>query len=378
MRVVLEFIAVEKSYRNHKVLNKVDFKIPKGEITVLIGPSGCGKTTCLKLMNRLIKLSSGKILLNGEDITKIDPIQLRRKMGYVIQQTGLFPHMTVQENIEIIPTIMKMDTVKIVKRTLELMETVRLDAETYLYRYPPQLSGGQLQRIGVARALALDPDVILMDEPFSALDPITRSQLQDELVHLQEHVKKTIVFVTHDMDEAIKIADNICIMNEGNILQFDTPENIMKHPSNNFVKEFVGAKRIWSQPEMIKVQDIMIHNPVTVGSKMTLVRAIEMMVIKKVGSLIVVDSDNKVEGVLSSSQFRAKTAPKTIVGELMKTEIPKVSPEENIVDLLKIVTDSALSSIPVVSENNILLGLITRSDLVLTLSKQFIEEDETI
>jgi len=378
MSAVLKFIGVEKSYRTQKVLNKINLEIPKGEITVLIGPSGCGKTTCLKLMSRLIKLTSGTILLNGEDTAQMDPIQLRRKMGYVIQQTGLFPHMTVQENIEIIPRIMKIDPAKIAKRTLELMEMVSLDAEAYLYRYPPQLSGGQLQRIGVARAFALDPEVILMDEPFSSLDPITRNQLQDELIHLQENLKKTIVFVTHDMDEAIKIADNICIMNEGNILQFDTPENIMKHPSNDFVKEFVGAKRIWSQPEMIKVQDIMIHNPVTAGAKMTLVRAIEMMVIQKVGSLIVVDNTNKVEGVLSSSQFRIKTAPKTIVGELMKTEILKVSPEENIVDLLKVITDSELSSIPVVSTNNTLLGLITRSSLVLTLSKQFIEEDEVL
>lgn len=373
---MVQFVNVKKNYRNHKVLNTTNLKIDKSKITVLIGPSGCGKTTCLKLMNQLIKPTSGKILLQDEDIALMNPIELRRKMGYVIQQTGLFPHMTIQENIEIIPTIMKLDKVKTAHRTIELMEMVGLNPDEYLYRYPSQLSGGQLQRIGVARAFALDPKIILMDKPFSALDPITRGQLQDELVHLQENLKKTIVFVTHDMDEAIKVADKICIMNEGTILQFDTPENIMKHPCDDFVEEFVGAKRIWSQPEMIKVKDIMITNPITASSNMTIVRAIEMMVIKKVDSLIIVDNVNKVIGMLSASQLHGKVASETYIKEIMKTEFSEISLEDNIVDLLKIATDNLLSTIPVVDEANVLVGIITDGSLVSTLSRQFIEEKE--
>ena len=372
---MLEFINVTKHYKSQKVLNETNMTLKKGEITVLIGPSGCGKTTCLKLINHLIKPTGGKILLQGKDTADIDPIQLRRQIGYVIQQTGLFPHMTVQENIEIIPSIMKLDKKITTERTIELMKMVGLDPDKFLHRFPSQMSGGQLQRVGVARAFALDPDIILMDEPFSALDPITRGQLQDELVHLQDTVQKTIIFVTHDMDEAIKIADKICIMNKGKILQFDTPENIMKHPKDEFVREFVGAKRIWSQPEMIKVKDIMITNPVTARASMTLVRAIEIMVIKKVDSLIIVDKNNKVTGILNASNLREKVAPDTCIRDMMHTDFIKVSPEDSIIDLLKVVTDSSLSTVPVVDDDQLLLGLITRGSLVSTLSRQFIEED---
>ena len=201
-----------------------------------IGESGCGKTTTLKMINRLIKPTGGRILINGDSIETKDIIELRRSMGYVIQQTGLFPHMTVKENIEIIPRSEKRDPKQISQKTGELMEMVGLNPLEYLDRYPTELSGGQQQRVGVARAFATDPEIILMDEPFSALDPITRSGLQDELINLQSQLKKTIVFVTHDMDEAIKIADKICIMKDGSILQYDTPENILKYPAKEFVQ----------------------------------------------------------------------------------------------------------------------------------------------
>ena len=214
---MIEFRNVSKSYKNNQVLQDINFTIYDGEIVVLIGPSGCGKTTTLKMINRLIEPTAGEILINGENIMEKDPIALRRSMGYVIQQTGLFPHMTVRQNIEVIPRLEKRPAQEISRRTMALMEMVGLDPAQYLDRYPIQLSGGQLQRIGVARAFATDPDIILMDEPFSALDPITRSGLQDSLVSLQSKMKKTIVFVTHDMDEAVKIADRICIMYQGDI-----------------------------------------------------------------------------------------------------------------------------------------------------------------
>ncbi|MEG2144196.1 MAG: ABC transporter ATP-binding protein, partial [Oscillospiraceae bacterium] len=371
---MLEFKNVEKSYRAEKVIENINMKIYAKEITVLIGPSGCGKTTCLKLINKLIKPTAGEIFFNDVDISKIDTIELRRKMGYVIQQTGLFPHMTVEENIEIIPRLMKLPTEKVKAKTLELMDMIGLDGGQYLHRYPVQLSGGQQQRIGVARAFALDPEVVLMDEPFSALDPISKNQLQDELVELQDKLQKSIVFVTHDMDEAIKIADRVCIMNMGKILQYDTPENILKYPTDDFVREFVGSKRIWNNPNMIKARDIMMNNPVVTTANTSIMRAVEMMVIKKVDSLVVTDDKRRLLGIVSASALDGKISAETKVCKIMKEINFKISPDDNIINLLKTVTDNKLSVLPVVDEDNILLGLITRGSLISTLSRQFIEE----
>jgi len=239
---VIEFINVEKSYEGRKIIKNLNLKIEEGKLVVLIGPSGCGKTTCLKMINKLIEPSSGTILINGEDISKKDTIELRRNIGYVIQQTGLFPHMTVGQNIGLVPYLKKWDKVKIMERVEELLNLVGLDIEEYANRYPNELSGGQQQRVGVARALATNPEIILMDEPFSALDPITRRDLQNELIRLQKKLRKTIVFVTHDIDEAIKLGDKICIMREGNIIQYDSAKNIQENPADGFVSEFIGKQ----------------------------------------------------------------------------------------------------------------------------------------
>lgn len=373
---MIQFINVTKSFRQQRVLDETNFTVEKGEVVVLIGPSGCGKTTTLKMINRLIEQTSGQILIGGEDITKKNVIELRRNMGYVIQQTGLFPHMTIKENIEIIPVLSKKNHAEIEARTLQLMEMIGLDPDEYLYRYPTQLSGGQQQRIGVARAFATDPEIILMDEPFSALDPITRSQLQDELVELQSQLKKTIVFVTHDMDEAIKIADKICIMYNGKILQFDTPENILKHPADGFVSEFVGRKRIWSSPELIKVKDIMITTPVTALGDLTLVKAIERMRASKVDSLLIVDNKHHLEGIVSAKAIRRTENKHLTLHEIMKTEFKTTSPGASIVSLLKFIKDNSVSNIPVVDDDMTLLGLVTYGSLVATLSQQFIDDEE--
>lgn len=373
---MLEFRNITKSYRQSDVLRDINFTVSAGEVVVLIGPSGCGKTTCLKMINRLIKPTSGQILLNGEDIQQKDIIGLRRNMGYVIQQTGLFPHMTIEENIQIIPKLEKRPASEIAKRTVELMNMVGLDPDTYLYRYPTQLSGGQQQRIGVARAFATNPQIILMDEPFSALDPITRSQLQDELVDLQTQLKKSIIFVTHDMDEAIKIADKICIMYEGKILQYDTPENILKHPADGFVSNFVGRKRIWSQPELIKARDIMIPNPVTAHEAMTVLRAIEVMRMNKVDSLMVTDSKHHLVGVVSLSMFHKDLKGSTLIKEILNGDVVHVAPTDSIVNLLTLVNEKRIPTLPVVEEDGTLVGLITRGSLVTTLSQQFITLDE--
>lgn len=221
---MIRFENVSKSYKKNQVLTDLSFSVKKSDFVVFIGPSGCGKTTLLKMINKIIKPTAGKIYINGKDIDEMDEIAMRRNMGYVIQSVGLFPHMTIRENIELIPKLTHRTAEEITEKSLELMDLIGLDPKKYLDRYPTQLSGGQQQRIGVARAFAIDPDIILMDEPFSALDPITRGQLQDELAALQVKFKKTFAFVTHDMGEAIKLADKICIMNGGKIVQYDKPE----------------------------------------------------------------------------------------------------------------------------------------------------------
>lgn len=374
---MIKFERVTKNFKDKKVLKNISFEIEKGNLVAFIGESGCGKTTTLKMINRLVKPSSGKIYVNGRDIEKEDMIKLRRAMGYVIQQTGLFPHMTIRENIEIIPKVEGIKKEKIELRTMELMEMVGLSPSEYLDRYPTELSGGQQQRIGVARAFACDPEIILMDEPFSALDPITRLGLQDELIHLQSQLKKTIVFVTHDMDEAIKIADMICIMKDGEILQYDTPENILKNPCNEFVSDFVGKNRIWASPEFIKVKDIMIQNPVTSIPSLSLLRAMEKMRTSKVDSLMIIDQKtNQLLGTISAKTIQTHPDRSVLVSTIMSTNYLSASTEDNILDILKIVDENQVTNIPVLGDKKELLGLITKSSLVTTLSQQYLEQTE--
>ena len=369
---MIQFINVSKAYKEHNVIENINLEINKGELVVLIGPSGCGKTTILKMINRLIEPSDGQIKINGTDIEAQDPIELRRNIGYVIQQTGLFIHMTVRENIEIIPRLAKMPVSEIVDRTVKLMETVGLPEE-FLDRYPNHLSGGQQQqRVGVARAFAMNPDIILMDEPFSALDPLTRSQLQDELVSLQSKLHKTIVFVTHDMDEAVKIADRICILQGGRILQYDTPENILKNPAHGFVSEFVGSKRIWSSPQLIRAKDIMITSPKTTYPYVPMFKGLEKMRIDKVDSLIVIDEDNHLLGIVRARSILNSADKSLPVETVMTPARVTADTEENIVSLLEKINGLNISNIPVTDRDNRLAGLITNSSLVTTMSHQFI------
>src|SRR4028118_2228328 len=222
-------------------VENLSLEIPKGEIVVFVGPSGCGKTTTMKMINRIIEPSSGRIFLQDEDVTGVNADKLRRRIGYVIQQIGLFPHMTIAENIATVPKMLGWDKKRISERVDELLETVSMDT-SYRDRYPKELSGGQRQRIGGARAMAADPPVLLMDEPFGAIDPITRDRLQDEFLRLQQEIRKTIVFVTHDIDEAIKMGDRIAILrNQSKIAQYDTPEKILTDPADDFVADFIGA-----------------------------------------------------------------------------------------------------------------------------------------
>ncbi|MEY8763578.1 MULTISPECIES: betaine/proline/choline family ABC transporter ATP-binding protein [Clostridium] len=373
---MIEFKNITKSFKGKKVLKNINLKIPSGELVVLIGPSGCGKTTTLKMINKLITPTSGDIFINNKNIKEENTIELRRRIGYVIQQIGLFPHMTIGENIALIPKLQKWPENKIEKRMKELMEMIGMNSSEFLNRYPDELSGGQQQRIGVARAFAMNPDIILMDEPFSALDPISKNQLQDELFNLQQDLKKTIVFVTHDMDEAIKLGNKICIMKDGTVLQFDTPENILKNPSHGFVEEFIGKNRIWNKPEFIKAKDIMITNPVVTNSERTIVQAVEIMKTNKVDSLMIVDKSSTLLGIVTLKGIR-KSIDKTLkLKNIMEKNIFTVYEEDNIVDILKEINDNDIGYVPVLNKNGKLTGLITRSSLITVLSTQFLDTEE--
>lgn len=373
---MIEFKKVEKSFKNKKVISDLSMTIEDGELVAIIGSSGCGKTTSLKMINRLIAPTSGHILIDGKDIHQMDSVELRRSIGYVIQQMGLFPHMTVRENIELIQKLEKKDPEKIAKNTQRLLKLVDLGGDEYLDRYPADLSGGQQQRVGVARALANDPKIMLMDEPFSALDPITRVNLQDELIALHEKVDMTIVFVTHDMDEAIKIADRICIMKDGKVLQFDTPEEILKNPADDFVESFVGKDRIWGTPEYIKVEDIMIQNPVTCNGELTKRQCVRKMKDRHVDTLLVVDGQKQLRGMINRKTLYRAMNPLATAESIMKEDMLTARPDDNILHLLKDIDRYDVSNVPVIDENRKLVGLITNSNLVSVLSQQFLTEEE--
>jgi osmoprotectant transport system ATP-binding protein len=255
---MIEFKNVRKKFEDGtEAIKGIDLVIPEGELTALIGPSGCGKTTTMKMINKLIVPTDGKIYIDGEEIASKNEVELRRNIGYVIQRIGLLPHMTIEENIALIPKLKGWKKEQYAPRVDELMELVGLEPEVYKKRYPLELSGGQQQRVGVIRALAAEPPIILMDEPFSALDPISREQLQDELKSLQQKIHKTIVFVTHDMDEALKIADNIAVMRDGVIEQYGSPDELLTSPANEFVKAFIGEHRMNKGQSDLSVKDIM-------------------------------------------------------------------------------------------------------------------------
>ncbi|MGH8984128.1 MAG: ABC transporter ATP-binding protein [Acidimicrobiia bacterium] len=290
--------SVRKRFPNGTVaVEELTIEFPEGEICVLVGPSGCGKTTTLKMINRLIEPSSGRIFLDGEDVTHSDPVGLRRRMGYVIQQVGLFPHQTIAANVGTVPRLLGWGRGKVTARVDELLDLVGLDPATYRGRYPAQLSGGQRQRVGVARALAADPPVLLMDEPFGAIDPVTRVRLQDEFLRLQDEVRKTIVFVTHDIEEAVKMGDRIAILDIGGILkQYDTPAEVLGNPSSPMVADFVGADRALKRLKVTPIDTDALEHPPTVQPTASLDDARITMDRSGASWIAVVNGDSKLRG----------------------------------------------------------------------------------
>ncbi|GGJ93498.1 glycine/betaine ABC transporter ATPase [Lentibacillus kapialis] len=363
---MIEFKNIYKKYEGGQdVLKDINLTCEDGEITVLIGPSGCGKTTTMKLINRLINPTQGSILINGNNISTVNPVELRREIGYVIQHIGLFPHMTIARNVGVVPHLLKWDKTQIDSRVNELLELVGLDPKVYRERYPSELSGGQQQRIGVIRALAVEPETILMDEPFSALDPISREQLQEELVRLQKEIQKSIVFVTHDMDEALKIADKIVLMRDGKIVQHGSPEEILRRPANDFVKNFIGKKRLQPAINMPTVADVMMRKPATILPYRGLAVAMNMMEKKQVDSLVVVDDDNHIEGYVSiygvSREFDNENMQ---VKDIIQPFTHSAAPDSLLADAIHILDESKSSYIPVVGASGKLVGLLTRGSIV--------------
>jgi len=305
----LELRNVTKRYPGQRepAISDLSFEVPAGDVCVLVGPSGSGKTTAMRLINRMIPLTSGDILLDGRSVLQRKPDELRREIGYVIQQIGLFPHLTIADNIGTVPRLLGWDKARITRRVDELLALIGLDPEEMRGRYPAQLSGGQRQRVGVARALAADPPLMLMDEPFGAIDPINRGRLQDEFLRLQARVRKTVVFVTHDIDEAIKMGDRIAILREGGILaQYASPEEILSAPADDFVAEFVGRDRALKRLALTTLADLRLVQPNGVrpnGHRVpltTTVRdALSLMLTNGGLPLTVVDGDNRVAGLVT-------------------------------------------------------------------------------
>jgi len=368
---MIQFKGVTKKYPDGTMAIKgLDLEIQRGELITLIGPSGCGKTTTMKMINRLAEPSSGQIIVDGKDISTINPVQLRRNIGYVIQQIGLFPHMKIKDNIAIVPRLKKMNKDSYEKRVDELLDMVGLSPDQYRDRYPAELSGGQQQRIGVIRAFAAEPSIILMDEPFSALDPISREQLQDELVRLQEEVKKTIVFVSHDMDEALKIADRIVLMKDGEIVQADTPDRIIRRPKNDFVRHFIGGNRL-NESEQLTVDDVMITNPITVFLSRGLAHGAKLMKQHRVNSLLVTDKYRNLKGIVTKEMLEERYHQEDLsLQEIMKSDVVSVLTGTSVTEAVEMMKQHGLSNLPVVSHSGHLAGLVTNSSLVDALLKQ--------
>ena len=371
------FDHISKIYNgSHEAVKDLNLTVEKGKLVTLIGPSGCGKTTTLKMVNRIIEPTRGTIYVNGKDIRKLDPVQLRRGIGYVIQQIGLFPNMTIAQNITVVGKLLGWTKQKCLGRAAELLELVDMDPDIYLSRFPKELSGGQQQRIGVLRALAAEPEIILMDEPFGALDPITREQLQGELKNLQEKLRKTIIFVTHDMDEALTIADVIVLMQDGVVVQEAPPEEMLRNPANKFVSSFIGKDRLLRSPDQVLVEEVMIRNPITIQQTRGLAEALERMRKKRVDSLMVTDSANSLYGVVTIGDIQKGMDKRVSVGDIAVKHVTSVRAEQTVREAVYLMAEHNVGYLPVVGDKNKLQGLMTRSSLVDILSDVLWPESE--
>ena len=360
---MIQFNDVVKVYpgASQPSVDRLTMSVPEGETCVVIGPSGCGKTTTMKMVNRLITPTSGEIFVGGHNILKQDQVELRRGIGYVIQQIGLFPHFTIRDNIAVVPKLLGWSKARIDRRADELLDLVGLNPAQFRSRYPQQLSGGQRQRVGVARALAADPPVMLMDEPFGAIDPITRDHLQNEFLRLQKQLKKTIMFVTHDIDEALKMGTLICILQVGGVLaQLDTPANILAQPADTFVADFVGADRGLKQLTLVRVGQVMqttllLGNVSDSGADLA-----AKMRSHKIDSLFITDDAGKLAGYVGLDE--AQTHPGKPAKAMLRHLISTTEEEATMKDAFSTMLSYGIRYLPVVDPQRRLVGMVTVDD----------------
>ena len=373
---MIEFEDARIAYKDKAVLDDVSLTIRDHEFFVLIGSSGCGKTTLLKSINKLLPLKSGKLSINGIPVNQIKAHEIPKMVGYVVQSGGLFPHLTVEENVALTMQIVHFSKEAIQDRVDKMLHMVNLDPETYRGQYPCQLSGGQQQRVGIARAFAADPPIVLMDEPFSALDPMTRSDLQNEIHDLQTKAQKTVVFVTHDMDEAIKLADRICIIQNGRIAQCDTPEEILKHPANSYVEEFVGKNRLWCNPAYIKAADIMKKGAIHISKDRTVLQALQIMKHNVVDSLLVTSGKtHRLEGIIWLENLQEFQQYSSSLDDFISTDYVYVYEDTSLQEIIDTIDYNVSGIIPVLNHSHELQGYLTKSSLLVTLSKRYRNTD---
>ncbi len=358
---MIELLNVVKRYGEKLAVDGLNLVVREGEICCLIGPSGCGKSTTLKMINRMVEPDSGKVIFNGEDVRKIKPELLRRRIGYVIQHIGLFPHMNVFQNISVVPKLLGWSKERIEKRVGELLELIGLDEAQYANKYPSELSGGEAQRVGVARALAADPPALLMDEPFGAVDPLMRSVLQDEFLSIQRKLKKTVVFVTHDLDEAIRIGDRIAVMKDGKLVQYDTPEAILASPANSFVRDFVGSDRALKRLSRFDVNSVM-KKPFYVFCDDGIEEVRKRVKDKKLRYLWVVEKDLRLIGWIDMKNIDSAGSMEEVI---TNSGIKNICIREyaSLREALSRMLSEGVKVVPIVNSNGSLVGEVSLSDI---------------
>ena len=367
---MLRFEQVNLSYGDQKILDNISFQVEDGQFAVFIGPSGCGKTTTLKMINRLIQPDSGHIYLDEKDIATVDRYELRRHIGYVIQQIGLFPNMTVAQNICVVPKLLKWPKDQCEQTVRQLLDMVGMPYEQYAHKYPSEMSGGQQQRIGILRALAASPPVVLMDEPFSALDPMTRRSLQLEMKNLQQKLNKTIIFVTHDMDEALDLADVIIFMDHGQIVQIAPPEEMLDNPATDQVRAFLGMHHSGPSPADLTVSHFMRTGIVTVNQNRGINECVSRMQHHNVDTLLVVDEYRHYQGTVSIADIRLTGHVVKTIGPLVRNTTPVVHTGDNAKECFDQLISSGFPYLVVLNDDQTVAGIVTKTSMASAMAEQ--------
>jgi len=366
---MIRFEQVSKHYGEKRILDDLSFEIKSGEFAVFIGPSGCGKTTTLKTINRLIEPDSGKIFIEGKDISQTDKVKLRRSIGYVIQQIGLFPNMTVEQNICVVPNLLKYDKKRCNQIVHELLELVNMPYETYAHKFPYEMSGGQQQRIGVLRALAASPPIVLMDEPFGALDPMTRSILQDEIRKLQRKLNKTIVFVTHDMDEALNMADTIIFMEDGHIVQKASPDEMLSNPASDLIRSFMGKRTATESEAPQTIADVMRTNFYSIHKDRGIRESVDLMARRGIDTLLVKNHDDTYAGIVTIKAIKEYGKEHKTISELVTQSNPFCYIDDDAQTGFDLLSNAEnCNYVVVLNRNNTIAGIVTGTSLAKALA----------